>query len=184
MLLRRRLVLLFAGILAGVLVISVAAGAVIAERDNTRTTERRLAIAQEQTAQLAAAFSDQETGARGFVLSGDERFLEPFDSGTDRADRLTRSLRGIAAHEGALQQPLIAVVRAADRWRTTSALRAIAEQRSGDPAAAALAVTDEGKRLFDQLRGRLVVLPRRADELSAQAEGRASDARSGLTLLL
>ena len=106
MLLRRRLVLLFAGILAGVLIISVAAGAVIAQRDDTRTTERRLAIAQEQAAQLAAAYSDQETGARGFVLSGDERFLEPFNSGTDRADRLTRSLRSIAADERALRQPL------------------------------------------------------------------------------
>jgi CHASE3 domain sensor protein len=71
MLLRRRLVLLFAAILAGVLVIGVAAGAVIRQHDHTRTTERRLAIAQEQVAQLAAAFSDQETGERGFVLTGE-----------------------------------------------------------------------------------------------------------------
>jgi serine phosphatase RsbU (regulator of sigma subunit)/CHASE3 domain sensor protein len=184
MLLRRRLVLLFAGILAGVLILSVAAGAVIARRDDTRTTERRLAIAQEQSAQLAAAYSDQETGARGFVLSGDERFLEPFNSGTDRAERLTRSLRGIAAHEHALRQPLHRAVAASETWRTMSALRAIAEQRSGDSAGAALVVTGQGKEHFDTLRARLATLTRRVDELSAQAEADSSDARLSLTLLI
>jgi serine phosphatase RsbU (regulator of sigma subunit)/CHASE3 domain sensor protein len=184
MLLRRRLVLLFAGILAGVLVISVAAGVVIARRDDTRTTERRLAIAQEQVAQLAAAYSDQETGARGFVLTGDERFLEPFNGGTDRARRLTHSLGGIAAQEQALRQPLARVVSAGESWRTTSALRAIAEQRSGDSADAAAVVTGQGKQLFDELRARLTTLTRRVDDLAGQAEDRASNARSSLTLLI
>ncbi len=176
--------LLFAGILAGVLIISVAAGAVIARRDDTRTAERRLAIAQEQAAQLAAAYSDQETGARGFVLSGDERFLEPFNSGTDRVVRLTRSLRAIAADEHSLRQPLDRAVSAGETWRTTAALRAIAEQRSGDSASAALVVTGQGKVLFDELRGRLAALTRRVDDLSGQAHADASDSRSRLTLLI
>ena len=126
MLLRRRLVFLFAGILAGVLVVSVVAAAVISRRDDTRGTERRLAIAQEQVAQLTTAYSDQETGARGFVLTGDERFLEPFNSGSDRAESLMRSLRAIADDEPALRPLLDRVVSAGDTWRTQSALRAIA----------------------------------------------------------
>jgi CHASE3 domain sensor protein len=154
------LVLLFAGIFAGVLIISVAAGVLISRRDDTRTTERRLAIAQEQVAQLAAAYSDQETGARGFVLTGDERFLEPFNAGKDRVEGLTRSLTAIAVDEHALQQPLDRTVAAGESWRTTPALRAIAEQRAGDSADGAVLVAGESKALFDTLRSRLAALTR------------------------
>jgi sigma-B regulation protein RsbU (phosphoserine phosphatase) len=183
MLLRRRLVFLFAGVLAGVLALSVVAAAVIARRDDTRKTERRLAIAQEQVAQLATAFSDQETGARGFVLTGDERFLEPFNAGSQRADRLTRSLRTIATDEPALRTPLERVVSAGDTWHSQSALRAIAAQRSGDVPGAELEVAGRGKERFDTVRARFVPLTRRVDQLAAAAEDRASTARSRLTVL-
>ena len=127
----------------------------ISRRDDTRGTERRLAIAQEQVAQLTTAYSDQETGRRGFVLTGDERFLEPFNSGSDRAESLMRSLRAIADDEPALRPLLDRVVSVGDTWRTRSALRAHAAQRSGDAASAAGQVAGKGKELFDSVAARV-----------------------------
>jgi sigma-B regulation protein RsbU (phosphoserine phosphatase) len=184
MLLRRRLVLLFAAILIGVLAVATAATVVIRQRDNTRVTERRLSVAREQVAQLSAAYADEETGARGFVLTGEERFLEPFNSGADRAERLSRSLRTISRHETVLREPLASVLSSGESWRTQAALFAIAGRRSGDVAGAVAAITGQGKQLFDRVRQGLDALTRRVDAAAAAAENRAATARSRITLIV
>jgi sigma-B regulation protein RsbU (phosphoserine phosphatase) len=184
MLLRRRLVLLFAGNLVIVLALGVVAALIIADRDRTRDTERRLSVAQEQVAQLGAAYSDEETGTRGFALGGDEQFLEPFDTGTKQAARLISSLRATADDERSIRAPLAAVTAAAHHWRTAAALPAIEQRRAGNAAAAAAILTDQGKSSFDAVRltqARLAV--RVADEAQA-ADGRADTARSRLSLVV
>ena len=184
MLLRRRLVLLFAGMLAAVVLVGVVSAVVIRQRDDTRTAERRLVIAQEQAAQLATAYSDQETGARGFVLSGDERFLEPFNVGSEHADRLLGSLSDLAEEEAALRGPLSRLVVAGNEWRRDAALRAIESRRTGDIAGAAATLTGAGQRLFDDVRGSLTALSARARQGGEAAEARASTAGSRLGVIM
>jgi serine phosphatase RsbU (regulator of sigma subunit)/CHASE3 domain sensor protein len=184
MLLRRRLVLLFAANLAALVVVSSVAAVIIRDRDQIRGTERRLGVAQEQVAQLATAYSDQETGARGFVLGGDEVFLEPFDTGTERADRLTASLRATASEEPALRHPLAEVSAAARRWREEAAAAAIGQRNAGETAQAAATLTASGTPLFDAVRSRLDRLSESVAGAAAAADRRADDARSHLSLVL
>ena len=70
MLLRRRLLLLFVGIVAGVLVLGSWMVVTLRERDDAQQRERRLSVSLERVAQLSTAYADQETGERGYVLSG------------------------------------------------------------------------------------------------------------------
>lgn len=184
MLLRRRLLLLFAAILVGVLLIGSVAAAIIRSRDDTRASERRLGVAQEQVAQLSAAYVDQETGTRGFVLTGQEQFLEPYDAGRDRADRLMSSLRAIARDEAEFRAPLESVLRRARAWRAGAADPAIAARRAGDVTGSATAVAVTGKTLFDRLRDGLTTLTHRVDTAATAAESRASTARDRLTAVL
>ena len=137
------------------LVLGAIATVVIRDRDQTRATGRELSVAQEQVSQLTTAYSDEETGTRGFALSGDEGFLEPYNSGTAQATRLSRSLGTTAAHQRALQIPLANVSAAAHQWRTLAAVPSIARRRAGDFQGASTLLTTQGKPLFDHLRATL-----------------------------
>jgi sigma-B regulation protein RsbU (phosphoserine phosphatase) len=183
MLLRRRLLLLFAAIVAAVLVAGVAGAVVIRNRDESRDSERRLSVAQEEAAQLTAAYADEETAVRGYVLAGDARFLAPYTTGGARATRLLRSLDAIRTQEHALADPLARVVERSTRWRSQAAERAITLRASGDVAGATAAATATGKQLFDQLRQSLTALTRVVNAEADTADHRAATARTQLTVI-
>jgi sigma-B regulation protein RsbU (phosphoserine phosphatase) len=184
MLLRRRLVLLFAAIVVVVLVVAALGALVIHERDDSRASERRLSVAQEEVAQLSAAYSDQETAVRGFVLAGDERFLAPYTTGLERASKLTTSLQVIARDEGSVRGPLTRVLHDARQWRTVAAEPAISARRAGDVSAAATAASTVGIRLFNDLRGTMRTLTGTVDNGAAVADSHAATARNRLTVLM
>ena len=77
MLLRRRLLLLFVAVVAAVLALGVLLVLALRDRDDAQQRERRLSVAVERVAQLSATYADQETGERGYVISGVESFLGP-----------------------------------------------------------------------------------------------------------
>jgi signal transduction histidine kinase len=58
-----------------------------------RDVAERLAPAQLEVEQLRAAMIDQETGLRGYLLTGEDSFLAPYDSGRARSRRVVDALR-------------------------------------------------------------------------------------------
>ena len=58
-----------------------------------REVSDRLAPARLRVEELHAAMVDQETGVRGYLLSGDPSFLEPFEAGRERASVAVEGLR-------------------------------------------------------------------------------------------
>ncbi len=112
MLLRRRLLLLFVAIIAGVLALGGITAVLIRDRDNSQERERRLSVSLERVARLGTAYTDQETGERGYALTGETTSLEPFTGGAARAAELTRDLRGDLDTSG-LRSQLDTVVAAA-----------------------------------------------------------------------
>jgi serine phosphatase RsbU (regulator of sigma subunit)/CHASE3 domain sensor protein len=153
MLLRRRLLLLFVGIVAGVLVLGAFMVVTLRERDRAQQRERKISVAVERVAQLSTAYADQETGERGYVLSsGVQAFLEPYASGRASAHTLVRELR-TSLDVPDLRRRLDALTTAVGTWRERAASPEIALARSGDAAAAAQRVsTGTGKALFDDVR--------------------------------
>ena len=169
MLLRRRLLLLFVAILAGVVALGAAAAFVIRERDDAQLHERELSVALERVAQLGVAYTDQETGERSYALTGVATFLEPYTSGQERAALLVRQLRS-TMHSRPVRQLLRATVQAGENWRTGAAEPELAlRDSSGQDAAAAAVVSGTGKALFEQVRAGLGALGTRlqADEEAA-----------------
>ncbi|MDQ1429692.1 MAG: hypothetical protein QOF40_294 [Actinomycetota bacterium] len=169
MLLRRRLLLLFVAILAGVVALGGAAAFVIRERDDAQQRERELSVALERVAQLGVAYVDQETGERGYALTGVSTFLEPYTSGQARAAALVRQLSS-TVHSRELRALLGRTERAAAIWRTDAAEPEIAlRNAAGQEAAAAAVAAGTGQALFDQVRAGLRALGTRlqADERAA-----------------
>ena len=182
MLLRRRLLLLFVARLAGTLISAGVAGVLSRQRDTVQERERRAVLAREQVAQLATAYTDQETGERGYVLTGEESFLEPYNTGLRVASRLTRSLRS-DSHERELLAPLATAVTSATRWRMLAAEPEIALRRAGDTEAAAAAIAG-GQSLFDELRTRLDRLAKIATNAAQDATNELDDTRLGITAMV
>jgi signal transduction histidine kinase len=135
----------------------------------------RLDPAATYAEQVKSAVTDQETGLRGFILGGEDRFLEPYRSGQrDEAAALAR-LRAIARQEEFLGRLVERVAAAADAWRSEYAEPTLAQARS-DPAPARGTISVEGgKARFDAFRGAVadlqrVLSPERAAARSALAD--------------
>nr|WP_281422890.1 ATP-binding protein [Sphingomonas yunnanensis] len=123
---------------------------------------------------LLSAMKDAETAQRGYLLTGDPAFLQPYAPARRLASRL-RAVEGVAAPE----------VAALIDNKFAELDHTLALFRAGQHAAARDAVTDgEGRRVMDRLR---VALARAGtSERALTAERRAAFARqrSELRLLL
>ena len=94
---------------------------------------------------------DLETGVRGFVITGEERFLQPWNEARVAfprdADRLARLVAD--AEQARLARQIADDGESYIRDYTVPLVRAA---RRGDPSARSVATTEEGKRRVDALR--------------------------------
>jgi signal transduction histidine kinase len=125
-------------------------------QDELRT---RLQPAQAAVQSLALAYDDEQTGQRGYTLTHDEAFLQPYREGQVHAaqmeDRLGRLLDG----REVASATLAGVRRSGDAWSAHAAAQ-VSSVRSGRATSSADLKASEtrGKTLFDDLRDRLTTL--------------------------
>jgi sigma-B regulation protein RsbU (phosphoserine phosphatase) len=101
---------------------------------------------------LLAHVVDQETGERGFVITGDPNYLQPYHAGAAATaldigslSQLTRGATDVRAALGAVDGQLA-------KWHTRAAEPEIAARGTSATAAARLVETNSGKAMFDVLR--------------------------------
>jgi diguanylate cyclase (GGDEF)-like protein len=93
----------------------VIAAAVWGVSHTQRSTAERVFEESAAAERMLTAMLDQETGLRGFALTRERSFLEPFDSGERDFDAAADDAR---AHANGLQRRAIGgIERTADRWR-------------------------------------------------------------------
>ncbi|MFB8280375.1 sensor histidine kinase [Nocardia colli] len=138
------------GVMGIVVVLGAAAGAQVITNTNN-ATDRVLNHTQPallQATRLQNALINQETGIRGYALSGDRQFLEPYTTGIQDQARAADRIRTLVAGSPELLADLDDVQRAVDNWRANYARNIEA------PPTAFAATSTEGKALFDELRAR------------------------------
>jgi PAS domain S-box-containing protein len=103
---------------------------------------------------LLASLVDAETGERGFIITGDESYLEPFTAGVAATEERLKRLAELTRDDPA-QQRRIEAMRPVVAERLAVLQRLVALRRGGargfESARAAL-LAHEGKRLTDELR--------------------------------
>jgi signal transduction histidine kinase len=107
---------------------------------------------------LLSDYVDEETGVRGYVLSHQEAFLQPYTSGVASSQQDLRGLGALVARDYRSAGLLAPVEKAVARWRSQFALPAIAATRRGDAAFASAADQDVGKADFDRVRSAFAAL--------------------------
>jgi len=148
--------LLFAAVAILILVSGGAVGAVAVSL--SRLTDARLLVleqvgpARRHVQELSNAFVNQETGVRGFAISGRDEFLQPYVTGQDGertalANARTRLGPDLPQFTGELDR----IQGLAAAWRAGYAEPVITQVRSKGPSIEA-ASAEQGKTLFDALR--------------------------------
>jgi signal transduction histidine kinase len=178
--LRGRLLAIVAALL--VLLIAVAASTLIVRlrvqaADNL--LDRQLVPAHNAVTGLSRAYTDMQTGERGFVLTGDAVFLEPYDKGLRDAATLHRQMVRDLRDDATAQRLLRSVDTAATAWLDLAARPEISTRRNGTRLSgqALLAQSLAGKRLFDVLRDRLAALDEHVNARVTAEAGRARTAQ-------
>ena len=122
-----------------------------------------------------------ETGSRGFLVTRDQKFLEPWRTGVrtlpPTLDRLVRLVAGDRAQEARAR----AIRQAALSYLTDYSVPLVQSARSHPAGARAIVTSGEGKRRVDALRGLLggfVVAERQQSAERTQAPTRPGVPRS------
>ena len=142
-------------------------------------------VTASDVARLEAAYLDQETGQRGFVITGDPDLLLPFRRGQTEAARLKGVIDEAVGDIPEIMTALAAVDAAAATWLHVSAEpEMLARTSQGATAAAALLADGIGSELFDDLRARMTDLQLVVDARTIRASERAHDRRNVLITIL
>ncbi|HEY1451225.1 MAG TPA: ATP-binding protein [Solirubrobacteraceae bacterium] len=138
---------------------------------------RRTALALEN------ALVNEETGVRGFALTSEPSFLEPYDSGR-RAERdAYAELEAHGATVGPVLQTDVARVRtSADEWRGSYVAPTLIEPHLSKREA--IAIDRKGKTLFDGVRRSLARLEQTLDVRDEDARDKLESAADTLQTLL
>jgi signal transduction histidine kinase len=108
--------------------------------------------AQAQAYRLQGALLDQETGVRGYGITGEADFLQPYTAGVATEKNAVARLRGLLRGQPALIRDLSQVETAAAGWRQTYATRLIGLAAHGPLTGQDRTLLNQSKQGFDRLR--------------------------------
>ncbi len=123
--------------------------------------------------QLERLVIDLETGQRGFIITGDERFLDPWNDARRAFPRQARTLERLAAARSEAQgNRARRLARAGASYIGDYSVPTVEGARRDPALARTVAVTDDGKRRVDALRANF-------DEFAALERGLAATRQEG-----
>ena len=141
---------IFLLVLVSAVLVGNVSGTIIQSRANEAQARAQAAqLLQTNEKQFAIGLLNQETSERGFELTGQTQYLQPYDLGTGQV-AAARQFLDSAATDSATRAKLVNMESAASSWQTFAAARLAAVAASGPQANPATDI--EGKGLFDAFR--------------------------------
>ncbi len=107
---------------------------------------------------VSGAMVDMETGQRGFMITGEDAYLDPFKGGVKRFDKLIATGKDLTSDNHTQVERWEAVAALKNQWMTKVANKEITARREVTKGANALATFKEvssrtiGKEIFDSIR--------------------------------
>jgi signal transduction histidine kinase len=170
-----------AGIVFGLIQAAIFALLISAVRSADHANQRTNGVlaATQSISNLEKSLIDAETGMRGFVITGNEVFLQPTEAARAAIPGQERTARAqvVESDERGQLDPLFAGIRS---YMTQWVDRAIALRRQSESRAARLIGTAQGKRRVDDLRAQVEAIRAglRADAASSRNDAQASVRRA------
>ncbi len=136
----------------------------------------------ENLSSLFSLLKDAETGQRGYVITGDQRFLEPYLAARSEVAKTIIELRELRA-DNAAQQKRIALIEPLITAKFAELKRVIELRRNRDTVQAMKQIqAGDGKKLMDELRRIFADMEQDQRDLLKQRAAEVAAAVSGATL--
>src|SRR3569623_472560 len=119
---------------------------------------------------LLSDLVNQETGVRGYALSGQAGLLDPYTQYRAQQDAAVARLRTLLKSRRDLLTRLQAVIDTAAEWQRLTAERVIAQVRAGGSGSGPTLIAADDRMRFDLIR-------QRAAELTSAVNSASADAR-------
>ncbi|WP_131195085.1 CHASE3 domain-containing protein [Lichenihabitans psoromatis] len=132
------------------------------------------------------AMLNQETGLRGYLLTGDDSSLEPYRSGRIELDQTLVDLQRLVTENRTETDLLVQAQDAARHWQTDigePAVHQMAVSATRDEAVG-IEMKGDGKRLFDQFRTRLKAIQDSEEQIFAHQNAVVEAAKHNSLLVL
>jgi signal transduction histidine kinase len=169
-------------VVAVLLSAAIAAGVVAVAHINTVRGDLLGRVDPEvaQANQFTTALLDQETGVRGYQLTGRSDFLQPYQQGVQQQNQAVGRLRSLGATSGTQAgDDLDLVLRRAATWRAV-----IADPTVADPKSVTQAQVDTGRARFEQVRAALAIQQAHLEQARQLASARLRSAGAVLDVVL
>ena len=179
----RRRVLVMLGVVGAILLSVAGAEAVVATKNREYTDVLLMQVGplRVQGQEMLNALLDQETGVRGYAVTGDPEDLGPYEQGLARERATAQEIRELAGKYPAIVEDLVVVEQQAQEWRRTVAQPVIDTTNSSGTAAGQALLTDESRQRFDGLRASVATLQ---EEILTAREATARDVERTGNLLV
>ena len=149
---------------------------------NTGTLERNSDLVKHTYVVMGAVeevtgtLKDAETGQRGYLITGEDRYLEPYQNASAAIDAKIQAVAALTS-DNAAQQQRIAQLRPLVKAKFAELQQTIDLRRTqGFDAARAVVLTDQGKTVMDQIRAKLTELTQAESSLLAVRAASTADA--------
>ncbi|SNQ49684.1 conserved exported hypothetical protein [Frankia canadensis] len=166
---------LFAG-LAVILMLVLAVFSALRSRHAAGERGRHLDPAATTTALLLAAYVDQESALRGYIVTRDRGFLAPFHASDRELPGLDARLADLLAQFPDLRAQHDKVGEAYRTWRSEVVQPELAAMARGDVARASSIVRSSAREDFDELRRQVAGLAGQIDREQTEASNRVENA--------
>jgi len=130
---------------------------------------------------LQSALESVESDQRGYLLNGEEKYLQPYRAALDRAETNLASLRRLTQDNSRQQQRLDGIESVKSNMVATLEGVISLRRSQGLPAAGDVAAMDKGEIFMDQIRN-LVADAQSAENLLLQQRAADRNAQTGKTL--
>lgn len=178
---------LFAVVIVPVVVLVASTTSLVLSRHRTDATlaaERDAYLIRDAVQAVLNDLVDAETGMRGYLLTGDDGFLRPYETGVGRIGTDLDRLRSLTAADASQTDRVERLGDLAhERVRLLSGLRSFVPVTEATDRARLSHQLDVGRQTMDEVRALLAELGDRADRLLA-ARGSDLDAMRRLSFLL
>ncbi len=125
----------------------------------------------ETLAQVLSGVKDAETGVRGYVITGEDRYLEPFRSSRSDVGARIEKFAGLTLDNPAQQDRLPELRRLiTTEFEELEKIVAARKQPGGDQAAKTLVETNRGKQTMDTIRALVAKMQAHEHELLAERQ--------------
>ncbi|MBE2314851.1 response regulator [Solirubrobacter sp. CPCC 204708] len=139
--------------------------------DNVSKAQRRTSAMTQSTQQLERTVVDLETGVRGYLLTDDEKFLEPYRRGRERLEMRLNQLATLS--DDRMRPRAVSISEHVNAYVTEYTEPLVA----GTRRPSVLAATAEGKERLDALRGEFAALSSEQQSLTLERRARSQALR-------